>query len=313
MKRNTGESFPPGDETSGRRDGGKGGAERNGKKPESWIGENANHKKHGQSRRGGWEARESIKQSDYWQLEGFCIARFDKSGNQVRGNPPPGRQNFDNPRSDQQRPPDVSYLAGTSRAFGEVLFKEALVKNIPCPGMKFNTDSKLTSSRKNLSLVGEESSGCWVPGFIVNPVRASTSVASKGDAFPAEGDPSVEIPENEPSHPRDQMGGSHGTSHQGPSKSGDNNNDIYEGNIPSEVVNSIVGSPRFEEAPSVSAHIANHADNPGFGELLVSDPFGLHEIIFNMGPIKRGREILPSDPHPSHRNLRPHPNPKKEH
>ncbi|KAI3732995.1 hypothetical protein L1987_64209 [Smallanthus sonchifolius] len=269
--------------------------------------------------------------------------------NQGGGNPPPGRQNFDNPRSDQQRLPDISHHAGTSRAFGEVSFKEALFKNIPCPSMKFNTDSKLTSGGKNLSLIGEEgqvipferiawvsiqgvpmqlwesstfnrlgklfgkvveesevssetgnlsfdeigilvdnpiriskqinivwngisflvsiqeSSRCWVPGFIVNLVRASTPVASNGDAFPAEGDPSVEIPENEPSHPRDQMGGSHGTSHQGSSKSGDNNNDIYEGNILSKAVNSIVGSPRFEEAALVSGHIANQADNPGFG------------------------------------------------
>ncbi|KAI3785925.1 hypothetical protein L1987_45051 [Smallanthus sonchifolius] len=127
----------------------------------------------------------------------------------------------------------------------------------------------------------QESSRCWVPGFIVNPVRASTPVASNGDAFPTEGDPSVEILENELSHPRDQMGGSHGTSHQGSLKSGDNNNDIYEGNIPSEAVNSIVGSARFEEAASVSAHIANQADNPGFGEL-----FGAHQKRKRKPPIR---------------------------
>ncbi|KAI3725140.1 hypothetical protein L1987_64916 [Smallanthus sonchifolius] len=101
--------------------------DRNGRKSEKWIGENAFHKKHCQSRR---------------VLAN--VAKFDKSGNRAGGNPS-GRHNFDNPIVDQQRPPTVSNHAGTSRAFCEVSFKEALVNNVPGPSITFNTESKLSS------------------------------------------------------------------------------------------------------------------------------------------------------------------------
>ncbi|KAI3793408.1 hypothetical protein L1987_36027 [Smallanthus sonchifolius] len=129
----------------------------------------------------------------------------------------------------------------------------------------------------------QESSRCWVPGFIINPVRSSTPVASGGDASPEKGDPSLVYSEDATSHPNEKTGGNPGTSTHGLLNSGDNNHDNYEGNIPCEVVNAMGGNSRSGEVAAVSPPIAKHACNVGFGDFLGSDPFGLNEIIFNFG------------------------------
>ncbi|KAI3813488.1 hypothetical protein L1987_18213 [Smallanthus sonchifolius] len=80
------------------------------------------------------------------------------------------------------------------------------------------------------------------PGFIINPVRSSSPVVSINGASPEKGDSSLNNSEDEASHTRGKMGGNSGIASHGHSKSGDNNNDNYEGKIPCAVVNSKEGN-----------------------------------------------------------------------